>query len=309
MDFTIIIPTFNSEKYIKECLTSIFEVDYVKSEFEVILVDGGSTDSTLNIISEFDDAILVHSSNISISNSRNLGVSQSTGDNLVFIDSDCIVDKNLLKKTKDHLQRYACYGSFYRAYEKHGWIAKAWLIVEQKPDGIVKWIPSGTLAVSKKSYTDINGFNEALQVEEDEDFCHRIRMNGGEVFNDSSIASIHLGQANTIKHFFEKEAWRGRSLLKPVKQLLENKFSPFDLMILFYSLLLFAPLVFILSGHLTLATCSIAALIVLPVLLSIRTTLKVGSPERITQISILYMIFLVSRVWSIFKYNQFRQLY
>jgi len=39
MDFTIIIPTFNSEKYIKECLTSIFDVDYEKSNFEVILVD------------------------------------------------------------------------------------------------------------------------------------------------------------------------------------------------------------------------------------------------------------------------------
>jgi len=309
MDFTIIIPTFNSEKYIFDCLRSIFEMHYSQNQFEVIVVDGGSSDNTLEIISGFEKVKLVHSLNISISNSRNVGASQSTGENLVFIDSDCIVDQYLLKKAKDYLQRYTCYGSFYKAYEKHGWIAKTWLIVEQKPDGNVKWIPSGTLAVSRKAFTDINGFNEALQVEEDEDFCHRIRSKGGVIFNDSSIASIHLGQADTIKHFFQKEAWRGRSLVKPIKGYLDNKLSPFDILIFFYLLLLVTFCVSLLIGKLWLTYSIIALLIIIPALLSVRISLRTGHLERIAQIFFLHIIFLVSRSWSVIKYNQYQQLF
>jgi len=309
MDFAIIIPTFNSEVYIHECLKSIFELQYPKDQLEVIVVDGGSTDNTLDIISKFAGVKLLNSSNISISNSRNLGVSATTADNIVFIDSDCLVDSQLLTKTKDHLQHDTCYGSFYKAYDKHGWIAKAWIIVEQKPDGRVKWIPSGTLAVSKKSFDTINGFNEALQVEEDEDFCHRIRNNNGTIFNDSSIASAHLGQANTISHFFKKEVWRGRSLVKPLKNLLEHKLSVFDLMVFFYLFLLLTLILSLLAGKPLLAISAAIMLTAIPALLTVRIALRSKRLERLFQIFLLHNVFLMARAWSVIKYKQYKQLF
>ena len=86
LDFSIIIPTYNSDIYIKECLTSIYDIDYDRGEFEVIVVDGGSSDDTLDIVSDFKKVRLIHSSNISISNSRNVGVAKSRGKYLLFID-------------------------------------------------------------------------------------------------------------------------------------------------------------------------------------------------------------------------------
>jgi len=309
MDFTIIIPTYNSEIYIKDCLLSIANIDYPRDRYEVIVVDGGSSDGTLDIINSFDDIKLVHSSNISISNSRNLAAAAATGDNFVFIDSDCLVHKDLLNKCFKYLKQYTCYGAFYSACEKHGWIAAAWIIVEKKPDGIVKWIPSGTLAVTRDAFMAIGGFNEALQVEEDEDFCHRIRANGGTIFNDSSIASVHLGQANSFRQFYNKEVWRGRSLIKPLRSYLTRKLSIFDGVIFFYFLLSIWLIYSLLTGQTLSAIISFTLLMIIPAALTLRIALRIRSSERMLQIFLLHIVFLFSRVWSIIKYKQFRQLF
>ena len=219
------------------------------------------------------------------------------------------MDKQLLSKTRQHLEHDTCYGSFYKAYDKHGWIAKAWIIVEQKPDGRVKWIPSGTLAVRKKSFDDINGFNEALQVEEDEDFCYRIRNNNGTIFNDSSIASAHLGQANTLSQFFRKEAWRGRSLVKPLKSLFKHKLSAFDLMVFFYLFLLIALILSLLTGNQVVAISAAVMLIAIPALLTVRIARRSGKLERLFQIFLLHNVFLMARAWSVIKYKQYKQLF
>jgi len=48
--FSIIIPTYNSEKYIQPCLDSIMNIDFPKKDYEIIVVDGRSKDRTLNIL-------------------------------------------------------------------------------------------------------------------------------------------------------------------------------------------------------------------------------------------------------------------
>jgi len=52
MKFSFVIPAYNSGKYIKPCLNSIFKIDYPKKDYEVIIVDGGSKDKTLEIIKQ-----------------------------------------------------------------------------------------------------------------------------------------------------------------------------------------------------------------------------------------------------------------
>lgn len=95
--FSIIIPVYNKERYIRDTIESVLKQTY--DYFELIIVDDGSTDSSLIIINEFaiDSRIKIFSiSNSGVSYSRNYGISQASGDYVCFLDGDDIW-------TKDHL--------------------------------------------------------------------------------------------------------------------------------------------------------------------------------------------------------------
>jgi glycosyltransferase involved in cell wall biosynthesis len=85
---SIILPTFNSERYIKDCLTSIFE--NVDGEFEILIIDSQSTDSTLNIIEDFKSPRLsvFSESDSGIYDALNKGIKRSKGAWLYFIGAD-----------------------------------------------------------------------------------------------------------------------------------------------------------------------------------------------------------------------------
>jgi len=106
---SIVIPTLNSERTLRECLKSVVMQDYPKDKVEIIIADGGSNDSTLNIISELSDTSNFHHqlSNISVvSNNlktgeagKTAGLKHARNEILAFIDSDNILpDKDWLKK-------------------------------------------------------------------------------------------------------------------------------------------------------------------------------------------------------------------
>lgn len=304
MRFSIIIPAFNSEKYIKACLDSIFHIDY--PDYEIIIVDGGSTDNTINIIRNYNIK-LIQIINKSISNSRNTGAKQAKGDALVFIDSDCIVNKDLLKKSEEYLKAYACCGSFYKPDKDAGWVAKTWLLIEKKKKGTVEWIPSGTLIVKRTIFDEIDGFNEKLITAEDFDFCQRLNKKGYKIFNDPEIASIHIGQTDNIKDFFKKEMWRGNSLIKSIKvQGIRNQL--FSTIITFYHLL--AIIFLIIASFITmrLFVISILALFIPSLLLGIRKTIQTKKISYFFHFFILISIYQIARAVSIIRYNQFKDL-
>lgn len=87
---SIVIPAYNVEKYLDECLQSVINQTY--GHLEIIIVDDGSTDSTPQICDEFalkDDRItVIHKENGGLSSARNAGVVIATGEYITFIDSD-----------------------------------------------------------------------------------------------------------------------------------------------------------------------------------------------------------------------------
>lgn len=95
---SIIVPVFNSEKYIDRCLNSIVSQKY--SNIEIILVDDGSTDNSLNKLKEFakvDNRIKIfHHENSGVSYTRNVGINNSNGKYIMFVDSDDLVDENMV---------------------------------------------------------------------------------------------------------------------------------------------------------------------------------------------------------------------
>lgn len=103
---SIIIPVYNTEKYIKECLESI--INQMNENIELIIIDDKSIDNSLNIIKEtiknINNIILLENEiNKGISFSRNLGLSYATGEYIFFVDSDDYLNKEALNIISENL--------------------------------------------------------------------------------------------------------------------------------------------------------------------------------------------------------------
>ena len=97
---SVLLPVFNSEKYLRECIESILNQTY--EDFELVIVDDGSIDNSGKIIEEYarkDPRIvfLKKENEKSISKTRNFLLQHVRGEYFIFVDSDDIVDKNFLK--------------------------------------------------------------------------------------------------------------------------------------------------------------------------------------------------------------------
>lgn len=104
---SIIIPVYNTDKYIYECLESVLNQSY--RFLEIIIVDDGSTDCSGDIIKTFlDDRIIyIKQENLGQSAARNAGLDISSGDFIVFIDSDDVVELNYISILVSTFNRYA----------------------------------------------------------------------------------------------------------------------------------------------------------------------------------------------------------
>lgn len=95
---SIIVPVYNSEKYLSECIESILCQTY--PNFELLLINDGSTDSSLDICKMYavrdNRVILINKSNSGVSPSRNLGIENAKGDWITFVDSDDFLTENYL---------------------------------------------------------------------------------------------------------------------------------------------------------------------------------------------------------------------
>lgn len=105
MKLSIIIPIYNSELYLSECLDSILNQSY--SNYEVIMVNDGSTDNSKSICESYVNKdkrfILINKENSGVSSSRNVGIDKSTGDYLLFMDSDDYYTENTFENIINHL--------------------------------------------------------------------------------------------------------------------------------------------------------------------------------------------------------------
>ena len=107
MFLSFIIPVYNTEAYLDECLQSLLNQDIPLENYELICVNDGSTDSSLNILRryerEFENVKVIDQENGGVCRARNTGLRAATGDYVWFFDSDDVIRENslglLLKKT------------------------------------------------------------------------------------------------------------------------------------------------------------------------------------------------------------------
>lgn len=103
MNLTIIIPVYNVENYIKDCLDSVYDGEL--KDFEVLCIDDRGTDNSIDIIKKYIEInkinnlrIIRHEDNKGLSEARNTGMSQAKGQYICFLDSDDMIETNGLNK-------------------------------------------------------------------------------------------------------------------------------------------------------------------------------------------------------------------
>ena len=105
MKFSILVPVYNVEKYLEQCVDSLLNQTY-KGEYEIILVDDGSTDSSVAICDRYqknnpDKIKVVHKKNEGLVSARQQGIAVATGEYSLFVDSDDFAELNLLETVSD----------------------------------------------------------------------------------------------------------------------------------------------------------------------------------------------------------------
>ncbi len=98
--FSFIVPVYNVEKYVRKCIKSLLNQTF--KDFEIIVVNDGSTDKSIAEIEDLDITI-INQKNMGLSSARNKGVEKAKGKYLIFVDSDDYIEKNLLEEINKSL--------------------------------------------------------------------------------------------------------------------------------------------------------------------------------------------------------------
>ena len=105
VEISVILPVYNSENYIKECLDSLLSQSF--KDIEILCIDDGSTDGSLNILKDIEKTdsriTVITQENMGVAKTRNNGLNLVKGNYVYFMDSDDCLDKNAFKKLHDNI--------------------------------------------------------------------------------------------------------------------------------------------------------------------------------------------------------------
>ncbi len=205
---SVIIPAWNAENSIGDCLTSITK--QTVSPTEIILVDDGSHDNTTLVAQEFGVTLLNTHGRKGPATARNMGAKAASEDIILFLDSDVIVQNDLIEKVLSHFKDESVWAvqtlytptcpaqnsvSLYQNYYYY-------YSLNRMPDGNTATFATWCAAIRRDKFADIGGFNVRIPepTVEDEELGYTIVEKGGRIILDKSILVTHLA-SYTLKQF------------------------------------------------------------------------------------------------------------
>ncbi len=207
---SVVVPAFNAEKTLRGCLNALVSQEFPKEQYEVIVVDNGSTDGTWAIIQSYGSAVLgiretrVHNSYAA----RNAGVRASQGELIAFTDADCVPDVRWLSLLIENFDEPVFGGvageilPFSTETPAEKFAAQTGMLSQRKTQNhpYRPYAVTANVAYRRKVFEQIGLFNNSLESGGDADFCWRMQEETKWVlwFNDIAIV---LHQHRT--------SWRG----------------------------------------------------------------------------------------------------
>ena len=314
---SIIIPALNEERMIGRCLESLTKLAFSRDRFEVLVVDNGSLDRTLEVAQSFHDRLnlkMLQKTNVRISALRNLGARAAAGDILVFLDADCLAPQNWLDRILELASKDAAgvMGAHYLLPDDSTWVGRTWHRYQEAPkSGQVSHVPAGDLIMRREDFLRLGGFDETIQTNEDYELCERARKSGMHVTAFPAIGVVHLGTAQSLRVFFRKQAWHGTHVIKVfLRDMLKSHnrkavfFAAYTLLCVLAALAGIAWAV-ISQRVWWLPVSGIAALCVPPAALSARQVLAGGKWADFLPLFALYLTYGMARARALLSIKNF----
>lgn len=217
LNYSFIIPVYNRPQEVKELLDSLLHQDY-KKDFEVIIVEDGSTKTCEEVVNEVSADLKIQyffKENTGAGLSRNYGMERASGNYFIVLDSDVLLPENYLSNVDDALANTftdafggpdASHSSFNALQKAISYSMTSFLTtggIRGKQHGVGKFqLRSFNLGVSKQAFEATNGFAE-LAYGEDIDLTFRLWNLG---FKTQLIATafVYHKRRNTISQFYHQ---------------------------------------------------------------------------------------------------------
>lgn len=209
---SFVIPVRDDAARLAKCLSSIRENEYA-GELEIVVADNGSTDGSPDV-ARAAGATVLSLPGLSVAELRNRGSSASTGEILAFVDSDHEISSQWASAAVASLSEttVGAVGALCHAPSDGTWVQRTYDLLRPHPRGVqqVPWLGSGNLAVRRRAFEEVGGFDARLVTCEDIALCQRLRRAGYRILSNESLHSVHFGDPRGLGELFRGELWRGR---------------------------------------------------------------------------------------------------
>ena len=213
---SVVVCVYNGEATLAECLLGVQQLDY--PDYEVIVVDDGSTDNTAAIAAECGCRV-IRTENRGLSNARNSGMDAATGEIIAYIDSDAQPDSGWLTYLAHTFMTtsHVAVGGPNIAPPGDGFVPDCVARSPGNPvhvllsDRVAEHIPGCNLAVRKAALQAIGGFDGQFRIAADDvDACWRLQDAGGTLgFNPAAMVWHHCRQ--TVRGYWRQQKNYGRA--------------------------------------------------------------------------------------------------
>lgn len=297
---SIVIPAFNEEKHIEECLIALKNQVYPENKFEIVVIDNGSSDNTRDIAEVYADKV-IYFPNGNVGGVRNHGFKNSSGEVVIFIDSDCVTDETWLERAVQMyaLEPHTVLGGIYVCRKSPNWIEKYWFLETGKDRVLENSLLGGCIIISRENFESVGGFREEMSSGEDSALTKDLRNQGIAVKITPLLKVTHLGNPTTIKAFLKRQSWHAESYLSNKK---DNISNPVFWLVVIY------PFTFIIPLLLSLTTASYLPTLLItqfpPAILSAKRIIRSGYKPKLNEIiKILALdnVYLIGRTKGILR--------
>ncbi|HMB89840.1 MAG TPA: glycosyltransferase [Rhodothermales bacterium] len=214
--FSVVICSYNGASTIHECLDAVQRLDY--PNFEVIVVDDGSTDDTASIARAFD-VRLIQSANQGLSAARNTGMDAAKGEIIAYLDDDAYPDSHWLTYLASTFMttEHAAVGGPNLAPSNDGLVADAVNYAPGNPihvlfsDRVAEHIPGCNMAIRIDALQSIGGFDSQFNIAGDDvDVCWRLQQQGW-TLGYHPVALVWHHRRRTIRTFWQQQLNYGKA--------------------------------------------------------------------------------------------------